>query len=327
LNNDKIDEKAFMEELMQSARTQEAITFYAYENKRFNLLVSVFPATDLAAHMMYRLTDRLHPRYDAVLAAGFGNAIRRTYIHMDRVVGRMLDLIDENTVLFAISTHGFRPSRYTVNLNTWLVEHGYMTLKETQDKSAPRSLQQLASGQSFFDQVDWSTTKAYSLGLGQIYINLRGREPEGIVEPSDYVSLCNDIRTSLLSLTDNRESHSGEAVVRRVGIRNEVWKGPFVESETDAPDIQVGFEDGYHVGWECSLGGIQREVIENNTERWSGDHSCVSPDLVPGVILCSRPIKAATPSILDLAPTVLASFNLPIPPSMEGKSLLEPTSR
>lgn len=321
LRDGKLDEKAFMDDLLEQARIREVITLYAYENKKPNLLVSVFSETNRVAHMMYRLIDASHPGHDADSAARFGDAIKQVYMHMDRVVGRMLDRIDENTVLFVISGHGFRSFRYTVNLNTWLVEQGYMTLKETQYGPETRSLQQLTIGRSFFDEVDWSQTKAYSLGPGQIYINLCGREPEGIVDPSEYDNVCEDIRAGLLRLTDQREGHYGEPVVGRVGIRKEIWRGPFVEGITDAPDLQVGLEDGYHVGWQTSLGGIPPNTIEDNTEKWSGDHSSVSPDLVPGILFCNRPIKATTPSLVDLAPTVLAYFNLPIPPTMEGKIL------
>ncbi|MFH1740581.1 MAG: alkaline phosphatase family protein [bacterium] len=317
LQDGKLDEKAFEQDLMETELGLEAITCYTYGNKEFSLFVSVFPGIDRVTRMMYHRIDPL--RTFGILNAD-EDPIKQMYIQMDRVVGGMLDRIgqDENTVLFVISDRGFQPARYWVDLNAWLVEQGYMTLKEL-DSDA---LQQDTPNTPLFEKVDWSKTKAYSLGLGQIYINLKDREPKGIVDTSEYDALCDDIRTNLMGLTDNRSGYYSRQVVHTVGIGKDIWSGERRQVMGDMPDLQVGFEVGYGAIEQTGLTGINPNVIENNNER-SGVYCTTSPDLVPGVILCNRsPLSVSDPSIVDLAPTVLRYFDLQVPDTMEGRNLL-----
>jgi predicted AlkP superfamily phosphohydrolase/phosphomutase len=175
----------------------------------------------------------------------------------------------------------------------------------------------LAGRGRFFEGVDWSRTRAYALGLGQIYFNLRGREAQGIVaEGAAYAALQDEMARKLLALTDPA---TGRPVMRAVYRRDDVYAGPFLRN---APDLQAGFDEGYRVGWHDTTGGIERAVVEDNQRRWSGDHCATAAEISGGVLFANRRLDTASPSILDLAPTVLKLLDVPLPADLDGRPLL-----
>jgi len=164
--------------------------------------------------------------------------------------------------------------------------------------------------------VDWSKTRAYAVGLGQIYFNLRGREGRGIVSPGEeYQKLQEEIRQKLVTL---RDPDTGERVFSDIYKRDDIYKGEYVKM---APDLQVGFLDGYRVGWQDTMGGIRRSVVENNNKKWSGDHCATATEISHGVFFCNRRIATKEPSIMDLAPSVLKVLGAPIPADYDGQPL------
>jgi len=172
----------------------------------------------------------------------------------------------------------------------------------------------------FFPGVDWSRTRAYALGTGQIYVNLRGREGRGIVAPgAEYDALLEQIAHGLAAEIDPA---TGERFVERVYKGPEVFAGAPPER---MPDLQIAFRDGYRTSWRTPLGGIPADLFETNMRKWSGDHAASDVADTPGVILANRPLAAGDPAIVDLAPTALAFFGAPVPPDMRGHSLLEAT--
>jgi predicted AlkP superfamily phosphohydrolase/phosphomutase len=219
--------------------------------------------------------------------------------------------------LIVCSDHGFQSFRRGWNLNNWLAEKGYLVTRE---------LERREQG-SFLRFVDWSRTKAYAVGLGTIYLNLRGREPDGIVEPGDAPALLDQLEKDLRATRDGEH-----AVVRDVYRLDRIHKGPHQDLEGD---VMVGCEAGYRVGWSTTTGGmrlvpgtggaswIPAPSIEDNTNNWSGDHVSVAKDLVPGVFFCNRKIKIPQGGVdlLDIAPTVLSVLGVPIPPEYDHPSL------
>src|SRR5438046_6311905 len=189
LNAERIDEEAFLTDLNQTMDDVRASTLREPDRDDWQLLVSVFTQTDRVAHMFYRLLDPTHPRYDAALAARYGNAVLDVYRRMDAIVGEAVDRVGPETPVLVISDHGFHSYRMGLNVNTWLRAHGYLVQGA------------IAAGQDdadFFPGVDWSRTRAYALGTGQIYVNLRGREGHGIVAPgSEYDALLESIARAL----------------------------------------------------------------------------------------------------------------------------------
>jgi predicted AlkP superfamily phosphohydrolase/phosphomutase len=179
-----------------------------------------------------------------------------------------------------------------------------------------RNLEDLFGRGTFWPNVDWSKSRAYALALGQIYVNLKGRERSGIVAPgAEYEAVRNELIEKFSAL---RDPETGEPVVRRVFKREEIFSGPYFG---EAPDLVVGFHEGYRVSWQTSLGGIPPDVIEPNERRWSADHCSVDPELVPGVFFSNRPIRSGAAAIEDIAPTVLKSLGVSIPAGLDGRDL------
>ncbi len=262
-----------------------------------------FSSLDLNSHMFWRLMDTHHPEYDSQLAAQYGSSIEDFYLQMDQVLGEVLPKLDGHTTLLVLSDHGFAPYNRSFNLNTWLVQNGYAALKEgTTDSNEA------------FAQVDWSHTRAYGLGLNGLYLNLRGRERDGIVDPAQAGALLGEIKTKLL---DIRDPENNQSAITRVDRASEVYQGPYAQQ---GPDLLVGYNRGYRAGWQTILGNFPADVFENNGNPWSGDH-CMDYTLVPGVLLSNRRIDAANPALTDIAPTILAQFGIPQPGGMMGHSI------
>jgi predicted AlkP superfamily phosphohydrolase/phosphomutase len=202
-----------------------------------------------------------------------------------------------------ISDHGFNTFRYGVDLNRWLEENGYLKVR-----SEKRDQKNLVA-------VDWSQTRAYALGLAGIYLNLKGREAQGIVDPGDEATrLRREIADKLRVLTDLER---GQPAIKQVYNALEVYRGPYKD---EAPDLIVGYNRGYRASWETAIGQVTDRVFHDNTKAWSGDH-CIDHSLVPGVLFCNRPVAAERPRLIDIAPTVLDMFGVEVPNYMDGRPL------
>ncbi len=266
-----------------------------------------FSSLDLNSHMFWRLMDPQHPEYDAALAAQNGSAIADFYQQMDQVLGEVLPRLDDHTTLLVLSDHGFAPYYRSFNLNTWLLNNGYIKLKAAtpSDSNEP------------FANVDWTQTRAYGLGLNGLYLNLSGRETNGTVEPGSATdSLMAEIRTKLLAVQDPKAKLQ---VITRVDLASEAYQGPYAK---DGPDMLVGYNRGYRAGWQTILGAFPTEELEDNSNPWSGDH-CMDYTLVPGVLLSNRKIVADTPALTDIAPTILAEFGIAKAKGMIGQSVFQ----
>ncbi|MEW6238013.1 MAG: alkaline phosphatase family protein [Candidatus Omnitrophota bacterium] len=325
LKDGHLSEEGFMDDLLDIMKKREAKTFSTWSKTDPNVFVSVFSETDRVSHMFIHHIDEKHPMYNPAEAEKYKNEIKRVFIRMDEIAGRMMKEIenDPDAVLMVMSDHGFQSWRHQVNINKWLVDHGFMTIVGGQLENNEMKLEDLMKKDqdSYFRYVDWPKTQAYALGLGQIYINLKGREPLGAVVPADYDKVCDRIKEELSQLKDDRPGMEGESVVSFVAKRDEIWKGKYANDAHDAPDIQVLFNEHYRVSWQTCLGGISPVVLESNMEKWSGCHCSFDPKHVPGILFCNRKIKANDPSIFDFAPTVLRYFDLKVPEEVEGKDL------
>jgi predicted AlkP superfamily phosphohydrolase/phosphomutase len=316
LNEEKIDERIFLEDLNYSFDRQRALVIDAMNHLNPDLFVTVFQATDKVQHMFWRLIDPQHPMYNRRLAEQYGGAIDRTYMRCDSLTGLFLARARHSgATVLVVSDHGFASFRKAVNINTWLVRNGYMTLSKL-DPVRDRNLEDLFGRGTFWPNVDWSKTRAYALALGQIYVNQRGREKHGIVPKGpETEALKKELAEKFGAL---RDPDTGERVVRRIYSREELYKGPYLD---EAPDLVVGFEEGYRVSWQTSLGGIPPEIIEPNERRWSADHCSVDPSQVEGVFFSSRPVDSASPRIEDVAPSVLTKMGIAPPADMDGHPL------
>ncbi len=214
----------------------------------------------------------------------------------------MQQRLDPETILIVLSDHGFANFRRTVHLNTWLKSQGLLQLKAG-----------YTSGRLFGQDVDWERTQAYALGIGGIYLNCQGREPCGIVTLEDAKPLLDAIQQQLLTLVDPQ---SGTPVVRRVLRSDAVYT---VAQTSQAPDLFVGFADGYRASWETAAGGTPETITEDKRQKWSGDH-LVDPGLVPGILLLNQRLSLHAPTLQDLAPTILHMVGVATPSTWDGTS-------
>ena len=236
------------------------------------------------------------------LAINAGDVIQELYTRMDELVGRVMKQIDDKTLLMVVSDHGFKSFARCVNLNAWLHQNGYLALKPGKTESG-----------DWFEDVDWSRTRAYTMGLNGLYLNIKGREREGIVEAGiETESLKEELRRKLDGLMD---PSSGQVGITGVFDRDSVYTGPYVDN---SPDLIVGYGDGFRASWDSVMGKVTGQIFEDNLKAWSGDH-CIDPRLVPGVVFCNRKITSEEPAIADVAPTMLRLFGLDIPRHLDGK--------
>ncbi len=302
LNECVLGEDAFLRQAQDIHAEREQMFFDALAKTPRGAAVCVFDLTDRVQHMFFRF-HRDDKWGAAVADERYANVLRDLYVQMDGLVGRVMKEIDDGTVLMVLSDHGFKPFRRAVELNRWLQENGY--LAENAAATTPDLLQ----------RVDWSKTQAYAVGFGGIYLNLAGREARGIVSGADAARLKREIREKLKLL---RDPERADSPVSEVYDRDQAYKGPYVG---DAPDLVVGFAPGYRVAWETVTGGFGERVISDNTRPWGGDHN-MNPPEVPGMLFCNRPIDVEDPNIVDIAPTVLDLFGIPVPSHMDGKPIM-----
>jgi predicted AlkP superfamily phosphohydrolase/phosphomutase len=311
LNERVIDDGTFLRLTYDIDREREAMFFNALDTLRRGTLVCVFDATDRIQHMFWRYLEGGHPAAPDGPDAAHGDAIEQLYVHNDRLVGRVMEQLRDDDLLLVVSDHGFNSFRRGVNLNRWLQDHGYLELKDGSDGRS-----------EWLRDVNWSKTRAYALGLTGLYLNVKDREAEGVVEPGDAATqLKSEIIAQLSGLVDEE---TGAVGIREVFDTSRLYAGPYLEN---APDMLVGYNAGYRVSWDCATGVVAGPVFEDNTRAWSGDH-CIDPRLVPGVLFCNRAIDRSDPALIDIAPTALQQFGIDPPAYMEGTPLFaDPATR
>jgi len=279
---------------------------YLLDHFKDGLLFVYFSSIDQQSHMLWRYTDPNHPGYDPT--EHLEDGILDVYQEIDEALGRAFQAVDDDTTLVVMSDHGFCPFYWGVNLNSWLVEKGYVKLRKPEEQGKHK----------FFLNVDWSRTTAYALGLNGLYVNLKGREKAGIVNPGrEYEDLLDRLETDLLAMRDPK---NGRQVVTLVTRPGRDFHGPYKNS---GPDILVGYARDYRSSWESPLDEFPKDVIVVNDKAWSADH-CIDYRVVPGVLLTNKKITLDSPSLTDLTVGVLDEFGVPPLPEMIGKDCLGP---
>ena len=305
LNAGVIDEQAFLDQAYQLHSEREAMFFHTLEKTRKGLAACVFDGPDRIQHMFFRTLDPAHPANQGKELASFAEVIPSMYARMDELVSRTLARIeDTRTVLMVISDHGFCSFKRGVNLNAWLHQNGYLSLRPGRNQS-----------EEWLDGVDWNRTRAFALGLTGLFINLRGREAEGIVAPgSELRQLKTELVARLSGLVDEEK---GQIAINKAWDTQACFSGPYTD---EGPDLLIGYNTGYRAAWSGASGKVTESIFEDNTRRWSGDH-CVDPQLVPGVFLCNQKIAAADPALVDLPSSILPLLGVDPPSYMQGRDL------
>ena len=306
LNEGVIDDGTFLKLTYDIDKERKDMFWASLERQRGGTITCVFDATDRIQHMFWRYTEEGHPAAEGIDPGEHKDAIEKHYLHNDAFVGEVLEKLQEGDMLMVLSDHGFTSFRRGVNLNAWLLANGYLKLKEGADGSA-----------EWLRDVDWSQTKAYALGLAGLFVNQKGRESQGIVEPGEEAQkLKDEIISGLNGLRDEEKDAIG---IREVFDTPQLYQGPYIG---EAPDLLAGYDHGYRASWDCATGVVSGPIFEDNTKAWSGDHT-VDPRLVPGVLFCNHAIDAEDPGLIDMAPTILRLFGHRHPPHMDGRPLFE----
>jgi len=285
----------------------ERLQMYDYELARFDegLLFFYFSNTDRHGHMFWWARDPAHPAYDPQLAPRYADAIETLYETMDGVVAKALRKLEGDDRLIVLSDHGFAPYYRSFQLNSWLRDNKYLV---TWDTGAPEP--------DIFACADWGHTKAYALGLNCLYLNVEGREAQGIVRPgAERDALAREIAQRLLAV---RDPGNGRQVISNVYLTRREYSGPLVDQ---APDLVIGYNYGYRGSWQAAIGQYTKTLIDDNDGKWSGDH-CIDYLHVPGVLFCNRPVRARNPALWDIGPTILADFGVEKPKEMTGNNIL-----
>ncbi|GMU92354.1 MAG: hypothetical protein AMXMBFR4_14120 [Candidatus Hydrogenedentota bacterium] len=312
VRKDALPDDEFLKEARDQMEWERQLTLDEIERGEFDLLVSCTTATDRVSHLFWRYRDPKHPLYTEDGAKKYGRVVEDFYRQMDGFVGDVVGKLRPDDLLMILSDHGFESFRVGFNAPTWLIRNGYLTV-EGQTDAATATKQH----KSYLDGYDWSKTKAYSIGLGAIFLNLKGREAEGIVSVEEAPALLEEIKSKLLEVT---YPETGEKIFNTIYTREE-FKG---QSSFIAPDLQFGYRPGFQTSKAGAKGEAPAELFSLNEDKWSGDHASSTASETPGVFFANRKLAgAADASIIDLGVTALSYLGAEVPAELQGRSLLE----
>jgi predicted AlkP superfamily phosphohydrolase/phosphomutase len=326
-------------------------TLWLMDQLDWALFVVVFRGTDVLGHAMWRHMDPQHPAHEPGLFARYGNALLEHYQRMDQALAEICAKLDSETILMLVSDHGFGPIFRDVYMDNVLAENGLLYIKKTpvgQIRStlvrlgiSPRNILQLLGalrlrnltrkmipqnariainmGMLMMSHIDWSRTKAYPLGGGgQISINLAGREPEGIVRPGpEYDQVCCQIQVAFENL---RDPSTGEAVVKHVWRKEEIYKGQVSELVPELPDLYIEWVNDRYT--DAGGVGYSRGTISEPVRTRSGGHTMRGIFLAHGKGIKPKYVVEDA-KLTDVAPTILHALDVPVPHDMDGRVMSE----
>jgi len=280
LNENVLSPRAFLSLCDDIFQERTRMLFYELERFEKGIFAFVFDTLDRIQHVFYKINK-------ADMKEAYSGVIEEYYKKIDTLVGKVLSNIDEDTTLVIISDHGFTYYDKSFHMNRWLIEKGFLKL------TTPN-----AEGIGLFKNVAWNQTRAYALGFSSIYINLKGRESQGIVERQE----AHELKSTIAKALEEYEDACGNRPIERVYTSEELFDGPYSDS---APDLVVGFKPGYRMSWQTAVGAAPLEMWEENDKYWASDH-IVDASFVPGVFFINKKMeRAPVLSVLDIAPLVL----------------------
>ncbi len=292
VNENRLSEDIFLEQIEEVLRQKKAMLDYELNSFKKGILFCYFGSSDTIQHMFWRYIDGEHPLYEENAPKEYKEIIASWYKKIDNILGEVMEKINNEDTLIVLSDHGFNTFRRAVHVNSWLRENGYLRLKNRRD----------VSGRELLEDIDWSKTKAYSIGFGAIYVNQKGRERYGVVEPGKETELLKEELSQKLKAWHDEKYNKN--IVNNVYKRQGIFWGEYADQ---TPDLYIGFNIGYRASWQNALGAVPDKLIEDNLKKWSGSH-LFDPNLIAGIILSNKKIKKENPSIYDLTPTILESI-------------------
>jgi len=298
----KVENEAVLQRTREMDRQRFVLTKYFIE-KGCDLVFSVITGTDTVGHLFYHYMDENHVRYN--FHSEYRNAIKEHYVFCDREIGEILNLIDSRTSVVLLSDFGIQRLDGRINLNEWLIKQGYMKVKTIPER--PTSVNQV--------DIDWSQTKVWAEGhIGELYLNVKGREPQGVVEPRNYINLLQELSEKLIDIRDEK----GKKLCTKTFIRKDIHSGEYGQF---GPDLFVYFDNCH---WN-----ISDYIGYNSIYSYElSDKPCYGSHATQGLLVLVGPEVLAegevfNVDILDVPPTVLTLMGVPVPEDFEGKPIVQ----
>lgn len=338
---------SLIEALLISVKMRRDLIFYLLEKHSIDFGIVVYTETDRLFHSALNLIDENHPGFDKEASIRNQSNIMEIFRVIDESIGEIIRNYMQSGNIILLSDHGFAPAYKRLYLNNWLLEQKLLSIRNNDETSSKHIFKKCLKGvlqilirdnkkrgrfqekllyflrgkkglaaivnlADSFSRMDWSKTKAYYLQEWGIRINLKGREPQGVVEKEEYENVRNSIIKSILKFKDPENNN---LIIKQALKREDVYEGDEFES---APDIVLIAEDapGYEITSDTSINDIFSPV------GWkTGDHSLFGMFLIAGDNIQNRSLDNI--SVKDIVPTVLYTFGIPVPQYMDGKVLKE----
>jgi len=298
LNKVKSEPDSFFERINQITDQTVEVSQYLFQEEDWDFFMTVFMGTDRIQHFFWRHVDDTHQKYEK---NRFTDLVRNYYIKIDGIVKSFLNSIDEDTLVIVISDHGFCPVHKEIVVNNYLEELGFLKAKD--------------------GKIDLRNSRAVSYGYGDIWLNVKGREPHGLINlGEEYEAIRNKIIYKLKKI-----EISGEIPWKDVKKRGEIYWGNFLRH---APDLLIIFNSGWQAARHPETMTTKKSNgYVNSNPRWSGGHDGTHDPLdVPGIIGVLGPGIQSSQELQiplwDVAPTILNLMGVPIPTDMDGKPFL-----
>jgi predicted AlkP superfamily phosphohydrolase/phosphomutase len=335
-------EAEFVEDLYDLIHTRGQWALRLMDTNPVDVLMVHFIAMDVMKHALWRFMDHDHPRFEQ---GPYEHAIRDGYRLVDDYIGRIMAKLPPEATTLVMSDHGFGPLKNMVNLNVFFMEKGLMRLKKdpwTQLKAlafrwgiTPSKAYQWIAGLGLqnvvarvskntrnnvigrflsFDSVDWERTVAYSMGhVGQVYLNVKGREPQGIITSEEFTQK----RQEVIDILEELKDDDGRPILSRVVSGESAYHGPYAAK---GPDLHLVLDDYNMIA--CPLFATEGKIMTNQIRGDSGCHRSEGIFLAQGPAL-KVGVEIPLSSILDLAPTIMHILGEPVPKVMDGHVLTE----
>lgn len=285
-------------QLYEMAEKRFKLLKHTIQTREWDFAMMVEIGVDRLHHGFWKYFDPTHPKYQP--GSPFETAGRDYYVYIDGLIGDILPLLDENTTVLVVSDHGAKKLDGGICINEWLLKEGYLTLKHRPAQVTP------------FEkvEVDWGKTLAWSEGgyYARIFMNVKDREPSGVIDPRDYERIRDELIEKLVALED----HTGKNIGTKVFKPDQIYR----TCRGIPPDLIVYFGD---LHWR-SVGSVGHPAIwtfESDTGPDDANHA------QHGIFIMSPHAKKGTRvdslHLMDCAPTILSLLGLPIPPDMQGK--------